>query len=133
MSSSDGLRAEDWEKIEEIGEKKTLEAGEFLFQPGEPSDHVMWVIEGEVEVQKSDGTAVARLGAGEMLGEISYIDFGYPSARVQTAELTQLLVVKVESLAALADEDDGLGSRLHLTIATAMAGRVRALLALLPD
>ena len=133
MSSSDGLRPEDWEKIESVGEKLTVEAGHLLFEPGQPSDYVMWVIEGSVEVQNSEGKAVAELGPGEMLGEISYIDFGYPSARVQTATLTQLLVVEVEKLAALADEDDGLGSRLHLTIATAMAGRVRALLSLLPD
>ena len=49
MSSSDGLRPEDWEKIEKIGEKQTLEPGKLLFEPGEPSDHVMWVIEGDVE------------------------------------------------------------------------------------
>lgn len=133
MSKPKDLLDADWAKIQEIGDTRTLERGELLFEPGAPSDYVMWVLDGEVEVQKSDGTAVARLGPGEMLGEISYIDFGYPSARVETAGSCQMLVVSVERLAALTEGDDGLGSRLHLTIATALAGRVRALLALLAE
>ena len=60
-------------------------AGATLFEEGDPADGVAAILEGTVEVVK-DGRAIARLGPGSVLGELSVF---VPSAsRTATARAT---------------------------------------------
>jgi CRP/FNR family transcriptional regulator, cyclic AMP receptor protein len=128
-----GLSKQDLIDIESMGEIREIASDELLFDPGSPSDHVMWIRTGSVEVHNHrmyDDVVLAHLGPGEILGEVSYLDQHAPSAEVRAVEATTVLAVPVEALAARAADDKGFASRLHLSIAVKLAGRLRQLLKL---
>jgi CRP/FNR family transcriptional regulator, cyclic AMP receptor protein len=128
-----GLTKQDLIDIEEMGEVREIEADQLLFEPGSPSDHVMWIRTGSVQVHNHrmyEDVILAHLGPGEILGEVSYLDQHSPSAEVRAVEPTTVLAVPVESLAARAGDDPAFASRLHLSIAVKLAGRLRQVLKL---
>lgn len=128
-----GLTADDMGRIEAAGEERSFAPGQLLFDPGEPSDDVMWIRSGAVEVHLHhmyEDAVIAHLGAGQVLGEVSYLDQETPSAEVKAVEETTVLAVPVESLAAMAHEDDAFAARLHMSIAVTLAGRLRSVLKL---
>lgn len=57
-----------------------LEAGEVLFQQGDPGDAFYVVQEGELDVLTSDDILLERMGPGASLGEISLLDGGTRAA-----------------------------------------------------
>jgi len=128
-----GLTKQDLIDIEEMGAVREIATGELLFEPGSPSDHVMWIRTGSVEVHNHrmyEDLILAHLGPGEILGEVSYLDQRAPSAEVRASEPTTVLAVPIEALAARAGADQGFAARLHLSIAVKLAGRLRQLLRL---
>jgi CRP-like cAMP-binding protein len=54
----------------------SLQPGEFLFQPGDASGgHMFAIIEGEIEISRK-GEVIARLGEGDLVGEMALFDSG---------------------------------------------------------
>lgn len=56
--------------------EQAIEAGEVLFREGEPSDSVYLILDGEVEILRSQDGRAVRLGtrkAGEIIGEMGVI------------------------------------------------------------
>ncbi len=53
--------------------KVKVAAGEILFRAGEPSDGLVAVLSGEVELVATTGTILGLAGAGELLGEIGFL------------------------------------------------------------
>jgi CRP/FNR family cyclic AMP-dependent transcriptional regulator len=61
----------------------SLQPGEFLFRPGDASGaHMFAIIEGEIEISRN-GEVIARLGPGELVGEMALFD---PGPRVVDAK-----------------------------------------------
>lgn len=98
-----------------------LEAGARIFSEGEPGDHAYLIGSGSVEIVTGrDGPPVvlARLGAGELIGEMAVIDDHPRSATARALEPVELLVITRDVLRGYLERADPLLSRLlHVLIA----------------
>jgi len=72
------------QQIGGMAQIKELAAGEFLFREGEPGSALFGVISGEIRIQTSskDGRDfnLNTIGAGEIIGEIAFLDGGTRTA-----------------------------------------------------
>jgi CRP-like cAMP-binding protein len=76
---------------------RRLPAGRVLFVEGDPSEHLVVVRSGRLRVlvssDRGDELALAVLGAGEVLGELSVIDGMQRSATVEALEASVVLLL----------------------------------------
>lgn len=64
----------DW--MARVGIRRRLKDGEILIEQGKPIDSIILLLEGQLSVAVRDVGPVARLGVGEIVGEMSMVDFG---------------------------------------------------------
>lgn len=87
---------------------ESVEAGQTLFVEGAPSTNLYLIVTGSAIVRKN-GRRVARLGPGEVVGELSVI-LGTPrTATVEAETPIEWLVLDQASLRRAFDEVPGLG------------------------
>src|ERR1700675_2800689 len=85
------LSDEDVDWMANAGKRRDARASEILIREGIPIASVLIVLQGTASVTLGGGREVARIGAGEVLGEMSMIDNRPPSATVTAVEPTVLL------------------------------------------
>ena len=92
-----GLRADLIDEIASSATRKTVGAGEILFQKGDPADALWGVLSGRIviEVGTDDGKqmVLGAFEAGEVFGEVGVLDFGprrVAARAVQQSELFRL-------------------------------------------
>ena len=93
----EGLRSDLIDEISSSARCKTIEAGEILFQKGDPADALWGVLSGRIviEVGTDDGKemVLGAFGEGEFFGEVGVLDFGprrVEARAVQQSELFRL-------------------------------------------
>ena len=106
------------------GKPRHLSAGTVIIEQGVPVDSVFIVIDGQLLVH-SGSVEVARLLAGEIVGEISFVDSRPPSASVKAAVDSQVLAIDKALLRTKLRKDLGFASRFYLSLATFLADRLR--------
>lgn len=122
--------------LTQAGRKHHLEPGETLIRQGEPIDAVYIVVEGLFSVTRegSDVGELAQVGAGEVLGEISYVDRHPPTATVTAVDDSVVLELPREALTEKIESDPGFAARFYHALAAFLADRLRSTLAKLgPD
>jgi len=115
----------DVEWIIRNGAKTRVPAGTVLIRQGQATDSLYFVLDGEFEVYTNKAPRLAVLKAGEVMGEISFVDSRPPTASVKALMESQTGVVPRALLAAKLKEDMGFSSRLYRAMATFMADRLR--------
>jgi histidine ammonia-lyase len=110
-----------------VGNSKRLSAGTILIQEGKPIDAVYIVIEGTVSVSStaSDGHEITRLGRGELLGEISFIDTHLPTATVRAIDDITVFALAHDQLSAKLARDTGFAARFYRAMAVFLSDRMR--------
>ncbi len=87
--------------------RKTLTAGEYLFREGEASTSAFLIEEGAIEIRATRATrageprrplVLARLGPGELIGEMSVVDRSHRTATAVAAVDSVLLVIDSEQI-----------------------------------
>jgi CRP-like cAMP-binding protein len=73
----------------------------------------------------SGSVEIAKLLAGEIVGEISFVDSRPPSASVKAVVDSQVLALPKAALRAKLQRDLGFASRFYLSLATFLADRLR--------
>lgn len=73
------LSPPDADALAQLAQEEVFQKGQPVFREGNPGGKLYLVINGTVEVSKG-GTSLARLGRGEILGEIAAFDGGPRSA-----------------------------------------------------
>lgn len=114
------------------GVKQKISAGTVLIQEGKAVDALFFVLDGEVEV--SIGTAhkaVAILRAGEVLGELSFVDARPPSATVTAVRESVVGTVPRAALLKKIASDMGFRARFYHSMAVFLADRLRSTTGLL--
>lgn len=90
------LSSEDLSILAANADRTEVPAGRQLMRQGQLGMEAAVVVNGELEVVR-DGKVVARLGAGDVVGELSLLDGAPRTADVRTATDTELLVFSRQS------------------------------------
>jgi CRP/FNR family cyclic AMP-dependent transcriptional regulator len=107
------------------GFRKSIPAKTQIIEAGQPTDWLFFILAGEFSVLSSTRSEIARLGSGEILGEISFVDSRPPSATVAAAVDSVVGAVPVEALERKMSRDVGFAARFYKAIAVALADRLR--------
>lgn len=114
--------------------ERSLPAGETVITEGQKGTHLYVIVEGEVQVllPSSGGTAkrpddvlLARLGAGELFGEYSWMDMRPASASVVTLTDTLLLQIEHAQLHKILDGHSGIARRFLENLVLVLIDRLR--------
>jgi len=120
MSDKDNflpLLGEDAEAIE-------LHKGETLFKKGDKAIAVYVVKSGTLEI--FDGAVVYEtLGPGDIVGEMSFLDSGLPSATVVADEDSWILAIPRDQVTGRLHDDQGFAARFYHAIAMFLSLRLR--------
>lgn len=109
-----------------IGVRRRLSDGEVVLVEGGSADALILVLEGEVLVSADGYGDFARLGVGEIVGEISLVDSAPPSATITAQGEGLALFIDRASLMAKLDHDVGFSARFYRALAMFLADRLRA-------
>jgi CRP-like cAMP-binding protein len=117
----------DFDWLLNAGRRKAVSAESILIYEGEPTDAFYIVLKGtlSVYVQAMDGEEIARLGAGEIVGEMSFIDTRPPSATVKALEDSMVWAIPRSKLSAKLMQDVEFASHFYHAIAVFLSDRLR--------
>jgi CRP/FNR family transcriptional regulator, cyclic AMP receptor protein len=82
---------EERERVEQLGEMRHIPEGEYLIHAGD-TDSTLFAVEGGhldiIVVREGNPVTVATVGAGDVLGEVSFIDDSPRTVSVTAGEAT---------------------------------------------
>jgi len=132
-----GLAPEQVEKIVALSQQVVYNAGDVIIREGDPSDEVYIICSGMVEVEVARGVIpdvsgpprlapLARLGKGQVFGEIALVDRGTRSATVRCVkDSTMLYAIPCQAFWDLCDGDHSIGYVVMRNIAADLAFKLR--------
>ena len=115
----------DVEWMSRVGEQRRIKDQEVLIREGEPLTSVILLLQGECVVADRAAGEIARLGVGEILGEMSFLDSAPPSATVTAVGDGLALFLDKQTLAHRLEADVAFGSRFYRALAIFLADRLR--------
>ena len=123
----------DFDWLLNAGRRKTVPVESVLIKQGESADALYLVLDGTLLVTaNSDGQTtseeIARLGPGEIVGEMSFVDARPPSATVRAAEESSIWVIPRSKLAAKLLQDTEFASHFYQATAVFLSDRLRTTL-----
>jgi CRP/FNR family cyclic AMP-dependent transcriptional regulator len=116
----------DIEWLAKAGRRKRLPANTVLINEGVRVETLYIVLEGElVVVQGAKSREIARLGVGEIVGEMSFIDARPPSATVRAATGVVVCAIPRRQLEQGLSDNVAFAARFYKAVATFLSDRVR--------
>ncbi|MFB2876612.1 cyclic nucleotide-binding domain-containing protein [Floridanema aerugineum] len=117
----------DW--IIQTSKWQEITANTTLIEEGKPVDAIYILLEGTLTVSISalGGKEIATLTSGEVVGEMSFIDYRPPSATVTSSEKSLVLSIPRRELAAKLQFDISFASRFYRALAILLSLRMRGL------
>ncbi len=110
--------------ISKFAFERTFEPNEFVFKTGQPGAAMFIIKEGEVKIVKQnsdeDYVEIARLGKGDIFGELALLDSSPRSAGALVSEPTTAIAIFREDLNKLLETHPEIGGNImmHLAIIT---------------
>ncbi len=122
------LSDEDIEWMLTVGARERVAAGAALIREGRANDELYIVLEGALSVstKANQEKEVARLGVGEIIGEISFVDSRPPSATVTAAHDALVFKLGRALLSQRLETDTAFAARFYRALAVFLASRLRA-------
>jgi CRP/FNR family transcriptional regulator, cyclic AMP receptor protein len=114
LNRLDGLSTDELARIVAAGRHVHLPANWALIWEKTPADKVYLIIEGEVSVRKR-GQEVARLGPGDVIGEMAIVEHKLRNASVVSLTELEVLHFTSEAVRQLLDEIPALATALRET------------------
>jgi CRP/FNR family transcriptional regulator, cyclic AMP receptor protein len=121
------LDDQDVRWLGESGVRRTLAAGDVLIREGGAINSIFFILDGQMSVTVK-GRSVAEVGAGEVVGEVSFVDQYPPTATVTALAATRVLEVPRATLERKIAADLGFSSRFYHAVCTFLADRLRSTL-----
>lgn len=117
----------DFDWLLSAGRKKSIQSGTPLIRQGEPTDALYIVLEGTLTVSAEalGGEEIARLGNGEVVGEMSFVDSRLPSATVKALEDSLVWAIPRSQLSTKLIQDVEFASHFYHAIAVFLSDRLR--------
>lgn len=123
------LNDDDVEWMLGAGTRRFVPAGESVIEQGVPVDAVFILLEGRLAVwlkpRKGPEREIARLDAGEIVGEMSFVDSRPPSATVKALTDATVFSISKAVLNAKLAADQGFGARFYRALAIYLSTTVR--------
>jgi CRP/FNR family cyclic AMP-dependent transcriptional regulator len=119
------LTDEDVDWLAKAGQRQLLAPGTVLIRQGKPVDALIFVLDGKVVVSVEGVGEVARLGSGEIIGEMSLVDETPPSATVTVAEPCHVLSIDRAILDDRLEREPAFAARVYRAIAMFLSIRMR--------
>jgi CRP/FNR family transcriptional regulator, cyclic AMP receptor protein len=123
------LNDDDLEWMLTAGARRFIPAGGTLIEQGVPVDAVFILLEGRLAVwlkpRRGPEREIARLNAGEIVGEMSFVDARPPSATVRALEDSTVFAVQKSVLNAKLMSDSGFAARFYRALAIYLSTTVR--------
>ncbi len=123
------LDDQDIEWLAATGRRLSLATGHMLIRRGTQIDDVFIVLDGELAVLSPKGKEIARIGAGDILGEMSLVDETPTSADVKLLAASRVLAVPRQAIKERLAGDLPFAARFYKAIAIFLADRMRHTLA----
>lgn len=110
------------------GTRRTVAPGHVLIEEGQPIESLYIVVNGLLSVvsRAAGGLELAQLRAGEVVGEISFVDSRPPSATVRALDSTRILEIPRHKLNDKLEDDQGFAARFYRALAMFLADRLRS-------
>jgi len=122
----------DWSVLLRHCRRRRFDAGEAVITAGATSRSLYLVVDGSLEVRlQGPGRLAGRsrpviiVGAGSVLGEMSFFDSGQRSALVRATTPVELAELRLDDFDALADEDPRLALQILFDLGRILAQRLR--------
>lgn len=123
------LDDDDAEWLTTAGTRRPLATGDVLIHEGRATDSIYFVTHGTFAVTSGPARIeLARVGAGEVLGEVSFVDRRPPTATVTAAEGSEVLAVPRAALTEKLRRDPAFAGRFYRAVAVFLADRLRSTL-----
>ena len=106
------------------GKLLELEPNTLLIKKGQDLDTFYIVMAGSLAVFHGDQT-IAKLGVGEILGEMSFVDARTAAASVRTLEPSLILSISQHRLSVQLQDSHGFAARFYRAIAMFLSSRLR--------
>lgn len=122
------LGDEELAQLEAIGEAREFAPGAVLIAEGTATDEMFLIEYGTVRINKrawKDSADVADARAGQILGEVSFIDDGLPSATAIAASQVKAIALSKTRLRELAAQHPVIGLHIYQSLALLLAARLR--------
>lgn len=108
------------------GKRRRVAKGTVLITQGVAVETLYIVLQGEMAVLSGTGKKeIARLGQGEMAGEMSFVDARPPSATVTAREDSVVFAIERAVLGDALERNTGFGARFYKSVAMFLSDRVR--------
>ncbi len=117
----------DW--LSRTGRRLRIGADEVLIHAGIRMDQLFIVLDGELQVRSRNGKDIARVGVGDILGEMSFVDDSPTSASVAAITNVQVLAIDRGAIKERLERDTAFAARFYKAIAIFLADRMRNTLA----
>jgi CRP/FNR family cyclic AMP-dependent transcriptional regulator len=113
----------DW--MARVGVRIRAKDGEVLIEQDKPTNSIILLLEGQFSVTVKNVGVVARLGVGEIVGEMSLVDLAPPSATVAAQGECRVLLLNKNVLLQKIESDAAFGCRFYKALAVFLADRLR--------
>ncbi len=121
------LEEPDVEVLMRIGIRQQLHVGDKLLTEGTHPDAIYLVLEGELSVSvKGRGTAIAHVGKGEIVGEMSLLESQPASATLCAISPVTALRIPRDALEENLAADPGFSVRFYRALGMLLSHRLRA-------
>jgi CRP-like cAMP-binding protein len=117
------LEDSDLQWLYDAGKPRYVTASTKIIEEGSSADSLYIVVDGEFSVAKS-GRELARLGAGEVLGDMSLLDSRPPSATVSAIQDSMVFAIPQSRLQTKLHADPQFGARFYRALCIFLANRL---------
>ena len=115
----------DVEWMANAGTRRSLTAGEVIITAGKQVESLYIVLDGKISVGVKDIGEIARLDAGEILGEISFVDSTPPYSTVTALMDSNVLELPRATIEKQLETEAGFAGRFYKALAIFLADRLR--------
>lgn len=109
---------------------ESYQGGKIIFREGDPGNKLYFILKGVVQIEKgvdeANTTRLARLGRGELLGEISVLDKSVRTATATAFVDSELALMGRQQVDALIATHPKIAAKIFLGMAQSLAKRLRS-------
>ena len=123
------LTRDDWHAIFDHGDFVSFDDKAVILHEGIQNSALFYIDEGEVRIVRHEWgreIELARLGPGNVFGEMSMLDDAPVSAAVVADGLVDVIRIERADLEQVLGQDEKLGKRFYRSLAETLAKRLRA-------